>query len=139
MVLGDNPEAQKRTPGLRGDIYDVCGKAPDQDVLLVAESVEEVVYREGSQGGKTLMGYCITCKKRWEAKAIAHCTGCHKTFKSVNAFDQHRKAGKCLDPASIGMSEKDGVWRKEFTGAGFWAKGEDKGVPKPRLKRILSV
>lgn len=44
--------------------------------------------------------------------AQAHCgSGCHRTFRSVSGFDQHRNNGKCVDPTTIGMvTNEKGVW-----------------------------
>lgn len=48
----------------------------------------------------------------------AHCGACHRTFGGVTGFDDHRRGGQCLDPASIGLEERDagagqpGVWRR---------------------------
>ena len=54
-----------------------------------------------------------TCER--PAPSQAHCggeRGCHLTFGSVRAFDDHRKSGACLDPVALGMSPNDrGVWR----------------------------
>jgi hypothetical protein len=47
----------------------------------------------------------------------AHCgSGCHQTFGGVTGFDAHRRAGRCLDPATItkdgGMHlDQNGIWR----------------------------
>lgn len=44
--------------------------------------------------------------------AQAHCTVCHRTFGSVKSgFDKHRSDGACLDPATLGMVERGGIWR----------------------------
>lgn len=42
----------------------------------------------------------------------AGCTACGRVFKSAGGFDQHRRGGKCLDPATIGMQRNArGHWR----------------------------
>jgi len=57
------------------------------------------------------MGYCIKCKERWTGSGKAHCTGCHKTFRSVGGFDKHRRDFTCYDPADIGMEmDENGCW-----------------------------
>lgn len=80
------------------------------------------------------MGTCPKCKEIWSGLAIAHCSGCHKTFKSVNAFSKHRVGNECLDPESLGMemSEK-GYWRVPFVGGEqFWGKKATEGEePEP--------
>lgn len=43
----------------------------------------------------------------------AHCAVCHLTYGGVYGFDAHRRDGRCLDPASLGMAPDDsGVWRR---------------------------
>lgn len=62
------------------------------------------------------------------SQANAHCSVCHRTFGSPSGFDKHRqmiggpKVGRrgvspsgplneCVDPATLGMTERGGVWR----------------------------
>lgn len=40
----------------------------------------------------------------------AHCTVCHRTFISVEAFDHHRRDGRCRDPRRIRMIMSGGRW-----------------------------
>lgn len=58
------------------------------------------------------MGNCIVCKESWTGINKAHCTGCYRTFKGVNAFDLHRVGFKCKKPEDIGMVMKAGIWSK---------------------------
>lgn len=52
----------------------------------------------------------VTCRK--PSPAMAHCkSGCHRTFGGVRGFDNHRRDGQCVDPATIGLVERDGIWR----------------------------
>jgi hypothetical protein len=45
------------------------------------------------------------CGARWAGSGTAHCAAqCHRTFSGAGPFDAHRRDGKCLDPATIGMS-----------------------------------
>lgn len=54
---------------------------------------------------------CSGCTAKWSGVTRAHCSGCHRTFTGVSAFDRHREDGACLDPASLGMVERDGgLW-----------------------------
>ncbi|MGZ3715269.1 MAG: FDXHR family putative zinc-binding protein [Ktedonobacterales bacterium] len=52
---------------------------------------------------------CGGCDTRWRGLGAAHCSGCHKTFTSVAAFDKHRRGSHanntrhCVDPESIGL------------------------------------
>jgi len=59
------------------------------------------------------MGYCVKCREKWTGLSRAHCTGCHRTFNSVGAFDRHRVNFKCLDPVDLGMKmDEKGIWFK---------------------------
>lgn len=55
---------------------------------------------------------CLTeCVK--PSTVNAHCTCCHKTFRSASGFDTHRKRGKCVDPSTLGFEpDKSGIWRR---------------------------
>lgn len=53
-----------------------------------------------------------TCGARWTGLLAAHCAPCHRTFGGVAGFEKHRKGGTCLDPATLGMVERDGIWRR---------------------------
>jgi hypothetical protein len=50
---------------------------------------------------------CGGCSKEWGGIRAAHCSGCHKTFVSPNAFDLHqslkRLGALCLEPATVGL------------------------------------
>lgn len=56
-----------------------------------------------------------TC--RCPSLSQAHCSVCHVTFGGVSLFDDHRKAGECVEPASLGMVERDGIWRRPIDDA----------------------
>jgi hypothetical protein len=46
------------------------------------------------------------------SRTQAHCSVCHRTFSGVGPFDQHRRDGRCIDPATLGMAPNGhGVWR----------------------------
>lgn len=57
---------------------------------------------------------CPQCAKA--TKAGAHCGACHLTFGGVRAFDLHRQGRvdvrHCVHPATVGLVERDGVWRQ---------------------------
>lgn len=42
------------------------------------------------------------------------CRDCLHVFSTPNAFDQHRKAGACVDPATAGLICRDGIWVREY-------------------------
>jgi len=45
------------------------------------------------------------CGARWSGSNTAHCGAqCHRTFSGIRPFDDHRRDGVCVDPATIGMS-----------------------------------
>lgn len=48
---------------------------------------------------------------RAPSPAQAHCSVCHASFGGVTNFDRHRDNGWCVDPSTLGMVERDGVWR----------------------------
>lgn len=59
--------------------------------------------------------YACNCGARWAGLNTCHCaSGCHETLSSPRAFDKHRRDGRCLDPAAVGLvrSERAGyvVW-----------------------------
>lgn len=47
---------------------------------------------------------------RQPSASQAHCSGCHRTFGGVTYFDAHRCNGWCLNPADLGLVERDGLW-----------------------------
>ena len=61
----------------------------------------------------------MTCMTscRQPTPAQAHCGVCHRTWGGVTGFDAHRRDGVCLDPATLGYVERDGVWRTPMTDA----------------------
>jgi hypothetical protein len=52
------------------------------------------------------------CGARWTGLSRAHCAACHDTFTTVTNFDRHRRNGRCVDPASVGLIFKNGLWRQ---------------------------
>lgn len=50
---------------------------------------------------------CGGCSKDWGGLSPAHCSACHLTFVTVNAFDKHsclkRYGVQCLDPSTVGL------------------------------------
>jgi hypothetical protein len=38
----------------------------------------------------------------WQSgNRTGHCSGCHRTFDGLGAFDRHHRGGECLDPAGV--------------------------------------
>lgn len=44
------------------------------------------------------------CGKRWAGARTAHCGSCCETFSGETTFNRHRRDGKCLNPATLGMT-----------------------------------
>lgn len=42
--------------------------------------------------------------------AQAHCSVCHRTFRGIAHFDRHRRDGRCIPPADLGLVDDGGVW-----------------------------
>lgn len=56
----------------------------------------------------TLPHHCNGCTSRWGGLSTAHCTGCHRTFSGINAWEKHRagshttiKGRYCVDPETV--------------------------------------
>lgn len=56
-------------------------------------------------------GMCGGCPATWTGFNTCHCSGCHRTFAGVRGFDDHRKRSQCVDPATLGYAEDEGVWK----------------------------
>ncbi len=55
-------------------------------------------------------GHCDACHTTWTGNRACHCRACCRSFSSVSAFDEHRRRFRCVDPATVGLVERDGVW-----------------------------
>lgn len=53
---------------------------------------------------------CSGCDTTWTGTSRCHCSGCHQTFSSITSFDAHRRRFQCLDPATIGLVQTNGLW-----------------------------
>ena len=49
--------------------------------------------------------------------AAAQCAACGRVFTGVTGFDRHRRGGRCLDPATIGLVLKE---QRRRNGELFW-------------------
>jgi len=47
------------------------------------------------------------CQQWWTGAERSHASCCHRTFSSLSAFDQHRKGGRCNDPADMGLVARE--------------------------------
>ena len=78
---------------------------------------------------KAGMHACGRCENIWGGLNTAHCSGCHRTFTGLTAFDRHRDGSHakgtrhCVDPSTLGLvdagrayprwgypSDPDGYW-----------------------------
>ncbi len=57
-----------------------------------------------------MSGSTCTDSCRRPSPSQAHCGACHRTLGSVTDFDRHRVGGACVDPASLGLVERAGLW-----------------------------
>ncbi|WP_437340034.1 FDXHR family putative zinc-binding protein [Mycolicibacterium conceptionense] len=54
---------------------------------------------------------CAGCDARWGGYNTSHCSGCHRTFTGLTAFDRHRDGDHanstrhCVSPESVGLIE----------------------------------
>ncbi|WP_442939219.1 FDXHR family putative zinc-binding protein [Nonomuraea sp. SYSU D8015] len=46
---------------------------------------------------------CGGCPAEWGGETRAHCSGCHRTFTGITAFDVHHKGGECWPPRQVGL------------------------------------
>lgn len=60
------------------------------------------------------------CRRPSSGSRQSHCSVCHRTFAGLRTFDDHRRAGTCADPTSLGMSDRQGIWGNWGTNAGGW-------------------
>lgn len=44
---------------------------------------------------------CGGCTERWSGSAVCHCSGCHRTFTGLTAFDYHQTEKGCRDPRAV--------------------------------------
>lgn len=66
------------------------------------------------------MATCGGCSNTWTGIKVCHCAGCHRTFSVLSWFDRHRTRGKCLNPASITVSEEDTRPAMKLDAHGKW-------------------
>ncbi len=53
---------------------------------------------------------CLKCGRVWTGHGACHCGECHRTFSSLSAFDKHRIAFACAEPATRGLIDRAGTW-----------------------------
>ena len=60
---------------------------------------------------------CGTCNYWWTGLRACHCSGCHRTFTGLTAFDMHREGDHakgtrhCVNPASVGLVPANRPWQ----------------------------
>lgn len=60
------------------------------------------------------------CDAWWTGLSAGHCSVCGHTFTSVSGFDKHRRGGRCLDPATVGLAPADKPWPGWSWPSGGW-------------------
>lgn len=81
--------------------------------------------------GRPIGSRCTDACKR-PTQTQAHCSVCHQTFGGVYGFDMHRYDGWCAEPAGLGMTLTDGIWRREVGPTGrFPVAGKTADDPTP--------
>lgn len=71
---------------------------------------------------------CPRCDTTWQqlGNQAGHCSGCHRTFASLDAFDAHQRIrdgrNVCLDPATLTSEDGKPRWktRTDRAGATVW-------------------
>lgn len=51
-----------------------------------------------------------SCGAWWTGAERSHCGGCHLTFTSLTAFDNHRRGQTCNDPATVGLEKREAAF-----------------------------
>ena len=65
---------------------------------------------------------CPTCHHTIPAgQSPCHCAGCHETFIGLTAFDHHRSAFTCHDPATITTKPGEPGFSRDHDGNWHWA------------------
>jgi len=54
----------------------------------------------------------VSCEGKRPTPHQAQCSVCCRIFGGATRFDRHRRNGQCLDPATFGYIEADGIWRE---------------------------
>ena len=60
------------------------------------------------------------CRRPSAGSRQSHCSVCHRTFSGLRNFDTHRKGGKCVHPASLGMSDREQIWGHWGSNSRWW-------------------
>jgi hypothetical protein len=48
--------------------------------------------------------------RTWSGTSKCLCWACRQLFGGVTGFERHQRRGKCLDPATVGLVLREGVW-----------------------------
>lgn len=52
-----------------------------------------------------------------------HCSGCYRSFQGLDAFDRHRRLGRCVLDGEWWSQDRDGIWHwlpGEYRSAEQW-------------------
>jgi hypothetical protein len=70
-----------------------------------------------------LIGISCRCEAAWSGEDRMHCGGCHRTFDTVELFDDHRRNDRCIDPRALGLTPtKNHIWCRPPETAGSSAR-----------------
>jgi hypothetical protein len=61
---------------------------------------------------------CAGCGQRWYGIERAHCACCHRTFATLDLFDQHRVDHLCHNPALLSAALSEDVRVTAAAGVG---------------------
>ncbi|WP_435406221.1 FDXHR family putative zinc-binding protein [Mycolicibacterium phlei] len=61
------------------------------------------------------MTTCSRCDVEWSGTLTMHCSGCHRTFTGLTAFDKHRTGSHargryCLDPSEARGDDGESIF-----------------------------
>lgn len=92
-----------------------------------AENRSKPSYASGNRPSRSIE--CGTCGAWWTRELTAHCSGCHRTYTGMTAFDAHRSGSHtagtrhCLDPADVGLVDAGRAypcWGTKGDGTEWW-------------------
>ena len=82
--------------------------------------------------GHSYAGPTCACGRRWTSKRECHCSGCHRHFTAVSAFDVHRLGFACQDPATLATETGRTVLAAyERPDGVVWGRWVDPAKPNP--------
>lgn len=83
---------------------------------------------DGRNRSPSLTAEC-SCGAQWGGLLTAHCSGCHRTYTGLTAFDRHRDGSHarstrhCRDPWDVGLVDANraySCWGFPSDGGEWW-------------------